>query len=173
MLHPGGGELFRRGFNTPLLKCITKEKVDYVMQEIHQGVCSYHSSPKTMVARILRAGYYWPTIQEDCIAYTRKCLPCQKHSPKTHLHQEELHHISSPWPFSKWGMDIIGPFPPRKGQVKFLLVGIDYFSKWIEVEPLATITAKQVQQFVWKTIIYRYGIPHTIIIDDDRQFIDQ
>jgi len=137
-----GGELFRRGFSAPLLKCITKEKADYVMQEIHQGVCGYHSGPKTMAARILRAGYYWPTIQEDYNTYTRKCPSCQKHSPKTHLHQEEFYHISSPWPFSKWGMDIVGPFLPGKGQVKFLLVGVNYFSKWIEAEPLTTITTK-------------------------------
>jgi len=45
----------------------------------------------------------------------KKCLSCQKQSPKTHLHQEELHHISSPWPFSKWGMNIIKPFTPGKG----------------------------------------------------------
>ena len=53
-----GGELFRRGFNTLLLKCIPKEKANYVMQEIHEGICGYHSGPKTMSARILRADYY-------------------------------------------------------------------------------------------------------------------
>ena len=95
-----GGELFRRGFSKPLLKCITREKADYVMQEIHQGICGYHSGPKTMAARILRADYYWPTMEEDCTAYVKKCVQCQKHSPVTHIHQEELHHISS-WPFSK------------------------------------------------------------------------
>jgi len=88
------------------------------------------------------------------------------------MHREEIHHVSSPWPFSKWGMDIIGPFAPGKGQVKFLLVAVDY-SKWIEAEPLATITANQVQRFVWKNIICRYGIPHTIITDNGRQFIDK
>jgi len=56
--------------------------------------------------------------------------------------------------------------------VKFLLVGVDYFSKWIEAEPLATITTEQVQRFVLKNIICRYGIPHTIITDNGRQFID-
>ena len=70
-------------------------------------------------------------------------------------------------------MDIIGPFTPGKGQVKFLLVAVDYFSKWIEAEPLANITAKQVQRFLWKNIICRYGIPHTIITDNGRQFIDK
>jgi len=70
-------------------------------------------------------------------------------------------------------MDIIRPFTPGKGQVKLLLVGVDYFSKWIEAEPLAIITANQIQKFVWKNIICRYGIPHTIITDNGRQFIDR
>jgi len=65
-------------------------------------------------------------------------------------------------------MDILSPFSPGKGQVKFLIVAIDYFTKWIEAKPLATITTQQVQQFVWKDIIYRYGVPHTIITDNGR-----
>jgi len=70
-------------------------------------------------------------------------------------------------------MDILGPFTPGKGQVKFLIVSINYFTKWIEAKPLATITTQQVQQFVWKDIICRYGVSHTIITDNDRKFIDK
>jgi len=76
-------------------------------------------------------------------------------------------------PFTKWGMDILGHFAPGKGQVKFLLVGIDYFTKWIETQPVATIITKQVQQFVWKNIICQYIVSHTIITDNERQFIDK
>jgi len=70
-------------------------------------------------------------------------------------------------------MDILGPFSPGKGQVKFLIVSVDYFTKWIEAKPLTTITTQQVQQFVWKDIICRYGVPHTIITDNGRQFINK
>jgi len=70
-------------------------------------------------------------------------------------------------------MDILDPFSPGKGQVKFLIVAVDYFTKWIEAKSLTTIMAQQVQQFVWKDIICRYGVPHTIITDNGRQFIDK
>jgi len=70
-------------------------------------------------------------------------------------------------------MDILSPFSPSKGQVKFLIVAVDYFTKWIEAKPLTTITTQQVQQFVWKDIICRYGVPYTIITDNGRQFIDK
>jgi len=70
-------------------------------------------------------------------------------------------------------MDILGPFSPDKRQVKFLIVAVDYFTKWIKAKPLTTITAQQVKQFAWKDIICRYGVPHTIITDNGRQFIDK
>jgi len=81
--------------------------------------------------------------------------------------------MSSPWPFAQWEIDIIGPFSPGKGLRKFLLVVVDYFTKWIEVEPLASITTNKVQSFVWKNIVCRFGLSNTIISDNGRQFIDQ
>nr|KYP33022.1 Pol polyprotein [Cajanus cajan] len=70
-------------------------------------------------------------------------------------------------------MDILGPFPLAKGQCKFLLVAIDYFTKWIEAEPLATIMAGMVQKFLWKNIVTRFGIPYAIVTNNGLQFTDQ
>jgi len=70
-------------------------------------------------------------------------------------------------------MDIIGPFAPVKGQCKFLLVGINYFTKWMEAESLTAITARNVQNFVWKNIVCRFGLPQIIITDNGRQFTDR
>ena len=64
----------------------------------------------------------------------------------------------------------MGPLPQGKRQVRFLLVAIDYFTKWVEAEALATITETKVQNFVWKNILCRFGIPRTIISDNGRQF---
>ena len=67
----------------------------------------------------------------------------------------------------------MGPLPQGKRQMKFLLVAIDYFTKWVEAEALATITKTKVQNFVWKNIVYRFGIPRTIISNNGRQFDSQ
>ena len=83
---------------------------------------------------------------------------------------EKLATITSPWPFSQWGINIVGPQPIGKGQVKFLLVAIDYFIKWVEAEALATITKAKIRSFVWKNIICKFRIPMTIILDNGRQF---
>ncbi|GJZ92233.1 reverse transcriptase domain-containing protein [Tanacetum coccineum] len=63
--------------------------------------------------------------------------------------QQNLTLITSPWPFYKWGIDIAGPFPEGPGKVKFLIVAIDYFTKWIEAKAVATITDNQVKKFDW------------------------
>jgi len=66
---------------------------------------------------------------ETIKTFFKKCIPCQKHENITHKRQKELHDILSPLPFAKWGIDILGLFSPGKGLVKFLTVGINYFTK--------------------------------------------
>ena len=76
----------------------------------------------------------------------------------------------SPWPFVMWGIDMIGSLPIANGGAKFAIVVMDYFTKWVEAEPLTTITTKQVITFVVKNIICRFGIPKVIITDNGTQF---
>ena len=78
--------------------------------------------------------------------------------------------MTAPWPFAQWGLDIMGPFPTAVRQLKFLVVGINYFTKWVEAEALATITEKNIRSFVWRNIIYRYGIPRVIVSANGMQF---
>ena len=67
-------------------------------------------------------------------------------------------------------MDIVGPFPKAAGNKRYLLVGTDYFTKWVETEPLANIRNVDAKRFVWKTIVTRFGIPRTLISDNGFQF---
>ncbi|XP_020209594.1 uncharacterized protein LOC109794563, partial [Cajanus cajan] len=101
------GELYRRGFSTPLLKCIDSTQANYVLREIHEGICGSHSGGRTLAAKVLRAGYYWPTLRTDCVKFVKRCMQCQRHGNIIHASAEELHSISSPWPFALWGMDIL------------------------------------------------------------------
>nr|GFB10882.1 reverse transcriptase domain-containing protein [Tanacetum cinerariifolium] len=80
--------------------------------------------------------------------------------------------ITAPWLFYKWGIDIAGPFPEGPRKVKFLIVAMDYFTKWIEAKAVATITGGQVKKFVWDNIVCRFGIPGEIISDNGKQFAD-
>nr|GEV59950.1 reverse transcriptase domain-containing protein [Tanacetum cinerariifolium] len=80
--------------------------------------------------------------------------------------------ITAPWSFYKWGIDIACPFLEGPGKVKFLIVGMDYFTKWIEAKAVATITSEHVKKFVWDNIVCRFGIPGEIISDNGKQFSD-
>ncbi|XP_027357465.1 uncharacterized protein LOC113866866 [Abrus precatorius] len=148
-----GKHLYRRGISTLMLKCLNHDQANYVMREIYEGICGTHSGRRTMAAKILKAGYYWPTLTQDCHLFVKKCIPCQQHGPHIHQHADTFRPINSPWPFAIWGMDLLGPFPLAKGQCKFLLVAVDYFTKWIEAKPLATITANNIGDSMssWKT----------------------
>ena len=103
----------------------------------------------------------------------KKCDKCQRFGNVQRLPAKRLTTITSLWLFAQWGIDILGPLPLGKGQVKFLLVAIDYFTKWVEAEALATITEAKIRNFVWKNIICKFGIPMTIISDNGWQFINQ
>jgi len=85
----------------------------------------------------------------------------------------ELISLVSPWPFAWWGIDLLGPFPKAVGKFKYLVVAIDYSTKWIEVEPLAKITAKNVLRFFKRNILARFRVLTLVISDNGNQFTDQ
>ena len=103
----------------------------------------------------------------------KKCSKCQQHANFHNVPAEKLSTIMSPWSFSKWGVNLLGPFPLVTGQVKYLIVIIDYFTKWIEAEPLSSIMAVQARKFVWWNIFTRFGILESIITDNGTQFADR
>ncbi|GJY03879.1 reverse transcriptase domain-containing protein [Tanacetum coccineum] len=127
---------------------------------------------RSVMAKSLSIGYYWPTMHEDARTLIRACKDCQVHKPIPRNPQQKLTPITSPWPFYKWGIDIAGPFLEGPGKVKFLIVAIDYFTKWIEAKPVVTITGNQFKKFVWDNIVCRFGLPGEIISDNGKQFQD-
>ncbi|GJY43134.1 reverse transcriptase domain-containing protein [Tanacetum coccineum] len=162
----------KEGQSGPWLRCVGPLQANYVLREIHEGSCSMHSGPRSVVAKVIQTGYYWPTMHMDARNLIRECNDCQIHRPVPRNPQQNLTPITSPWPFYKWGIDIAGPFPEGPGKVKFLIVAIDYFTKWIEAKAVATITGSQVKKFVWDNIVCRFGLPGEIISDNGKQFRD-
>ena len=164
------GSLYKRGFFTPILKCITGKDTEYVLSDVHEGICGNHIGARALVGKVLRQGYYWPTIIKDATDLVKKCRIYQEHAKISRLPSEPLTSITSPWPFQQWGLDILGPLPLGKGQCKFIIVAVDYFTKWAEADPLATITEQKIHNFVWRAIICRFGIPRALVSDNGKQF---
>ncbi|GJT72755.1 reverse transcriptase domain-containing protein [Tanacetum coccineum] len=111
-------------------------------------------------------------MQRDARNIIRKCDECQTHRPVPRNPQQKLTSITSSRPFYKWGIDISGPFPEAQGRVKFFIVAIDYFTKWIEAKLVATITGSQIKKFIWDNIVCRFRLPGEIISDNGKQFRD-
>ena len=164
------GTLYKQGFSTPILKCVGKEDANYVLREVHEGIYDNHIGARSLVAKTLRQGYYWPIMVKDDKELVNKCKIYQEHAQISHLPPELLTSITSPWPFQQWGLDILGPLPIGKGQCKFIIIGVDHFTKWVEADPLATITEQKVRKFVWRSIICRFGILGALVYDNGKQF---
>uniref|UniRef100_A0A2N9I550 Uncharacterized protein n=1 Tax=Fagus sylvatica TaxID=28930 RepID=A0A2N9I550_FAGSY len=134
-------KLYKRSFSGPYLLCVHPDIVEDLLYEIHEGICGSHTGGKSLAHRALTQGYWWP------LHAKRRC---------------ELR--------KKWDMDLVGPLPKATGNRRWLIVATDYFTKWVEAEPLANIRDKDSIKFVWKNIITRFGIPKTIISDNGTQF---
>ena len=91
-----------------------------------------------MSHRDITQGYWWPSIQKEAQEYAKKCDQCQRFAPNIHQLGGVFNPFSSPWPFARWGLDIVGPFPKGAGNKRYLLVGTDYFTKWVEPSPWPT-----------------------------------
>nr|GEW70704.1 reverse transcriptase domain-containing protein [Tanacetum cinerariifolium] len=129
--------LYKKSFLGPWLRCVGPLQANYVLKEIHEGSCSMHAGPRSVVAKVVRSGYYWPTMHTDTRNLIRESNDCQ-------------------------GL----------GKVKFLIMAMDYFTKWIEARQVATITGAQVKKFVWDNIVCRFGLPGEIVSDNGKQFRD-
>uniref|UniRef100_A0A2N9GXW1 Integrase catalytic domain-containing protein n=1 Tax=Fagus sylvatica TaxID=28930 RepID=A0A2N9GXW1_FAGSY len=141
---------------------VVKRKASRFMK----GICGSHTGGRSLAHRAMSQGYWWPYMQSDVVRYVRKCDKCQRFAPKIHQPARELNPLSSPWPFAQWGLDIVGPLPRAPGNKKFLIVATDYFTKWIEAEPLSHIREVDTKRFLWKSIITRFGIPWAVISDN-------
>ena len=121
------------------------DKAKKIVHEIHEGVCGTHASGHVMARQIMRAGYYWMMLENDCISYVRKCHKCQIYADKIHVLPTALNVMVSPWPFSMWDMDVIGPITPKaSNRHRFIFVVIDYFTKWVEAVLYANVTKSMV-----------------------------
>ena len=162
--------LYNRGFSQPYLRCLAPNEANYVLQEVHEGACGNHSGVRSLIHKVVRAGYYWPTVQADTKVYVKVCDQCQQFSNVPRQPSEYLTPMMAPWPFAQWGLDILGPFALGTRQMKFLVVGIDYFTKLVETEPLASISQQNIKNFMWKNIVCKFGVPKVLVFDNGRQF---
>jgi hypothetical protein len=163
------GGLFKQGICSPLLKCLSRVEGQELMKEIHLGICGAHIGSRPLLGKVFRQVFYWPKAASDTTDLVQKCENCQKCTRDQRQPSSLTQLIQSTWPLQRWGLDLLGPVPPAQGNLRYVVVAVEYFSKWIEAKPLATITSATVQKF-WQNIICRFGVPMAITVDNGAQF---
>ncbi|XP_074327072.1 uncharacterized protein LOC141665015 [Apium graveolens] len=107
--------LYKRGFNQPLLCCVDREEGNYILREVHEGICGNHSRGGSLTLKVLRQGYYWPTMIDDVFKFVRACDHCQRFANYSNAPATSITSLVSPWPFAMWGIDLIGELPKAGG----------------------------------------------------------
>jgi ribonuclease HI/transposase InsO family protein len=162
------GEMYKRSASGVLQRCVPIPQGRELLRDIHAGVCSHHAAPRTLVGNTFCQGFYWPTEVADASEIMRTCEGCHFYARSLRVHV--LQTIPVTWPFAVWGLDIVGPLRKALGGFTHLLVAIDKFSKWVEVRPITNLRAEQAVTF-FTDIVYRFGVPNSIITDNGSQFM--
>jgi hypothetical protein len=164
------GELYKHGVCSPILKCLSRTEGMELMKEIHAGLCGSHIGSRPLLGKVFRQGFYWPKAASDAADLVQKCENCQKCARDQKQASSLTHLIQPTWPLQRCGLDLLGPLPPAQGNLKYVVVVVEYFSKWIEAKPLATITSVTVQKFFLQNIVCRFDVPKDITVDNGTQF---
>ncbi|XP_074288205.1 uncharacterized protein LOC141613371 [Silene latifolia] len=131
----------------PCLRCLSKMEADTVFHDVHSEECGNYAGGQSLSNKILRHGYFWPTMRADAVNHAKRCDSCQKAAPAIYQPVQPMHPIISPWPFMMWGMDIVGKLPRAPGNRVYMLVMTDYFSKWIEAEAMTEVKEHNTEGF--------------------------
>ncbi|GJS57233.1 uncharacterized protein Tco_0652017 [Tanacetum coccineum] len=137
-------------------RCVNDNEIQSILKFCHSHVCGGHFGPKRTARKILECGLFWPNIFHDSYMFCKSCERCQKTGNLSHRDQMPLSSIIVYEIFDIWGIDFMGPFPPSFGNV-YILLAVDYVSKWVEAKATKTDDAKVVADFVKANIFSRFA----------------
>ncbi|CAA7040709.1 unnamed protein product [Microthlaspi erraticum] len=165
--------LYKRGPDSIYRRCIAEEDVQGVLEHCHGSAYGGHFATFKTATKVLQSGLWWPTLFKDAASFITKCDPCQRKGSITKRDEMPLNPILEVEIFDVWGIDFMGPFKPASNGHNYILVAVDYVSKWIEAIPCPACDAKVVIK-LFRTIIFpRYGIPRVVISDGGSHFINK
>ena len=164
--------LFKYCADQIIRKCVPDEEIQGVIRFCHTEACGGHFSKNKTAAKILQSGLYWPTIFRDVNTFCKSCDRCQRMGAIIRRDMMPLTPILVIELFDCWGIDFMGPFPPSFGFL-YILVAVDYVSKWVEAIATRTNDNKVVIKFLQENILSRFGVPKAIISDNGTHFCNR
>ena len=143
------------------------------MNDYHSGACGGHLSGMATAQKILHTSYFWTSIFKDCHEVVKKFPPCQHFYLKKRTHPAPLHTVIAVGPFSKWGIDYMHCMPTLAEGHGYIIVAINYFTKWAEAMPTYAEDDKTTTLFLFNHVISRFGVPQSIVTDHRSHFRNQ
>ncbi|GJT07756.1 reverse transcriptase domain-containing protein [Tanacetum coccineum] len=160
--------LFKNCADQVIRRCVSGQEAYDILKACHSGPTGGHYGANYTARKIFDSGFYWPTIYKDAHDFVTRCDICQRQGKITQRDEMPQNSIQVCEIFDIWGIDFMGPFPSSRGN-KYILVAVDYLSKWVEAKALPTNDARVVCKFL-KSLFSRFGAPRAIISDRGTHF---
>ncbi|KAI3734462.1 hypothetical protein L6452_13931 [Arctium lappa] len=164
--------LFKMGADQVLRRCVPESEMQNILQECHASPYGGHFGGQRTAAKILQSGFFWPTIFKDSFEFVKRCDRCQRTGNVSQRNEMPLNNILEVEIFDVWGIDFMGPFPMSFNN-QYILVAVDYVSKWVEAIACPHNDAKTVINFLHKNIFSRFGTPRALISDEGTRFVNK
>ncbi|XP_050104654.1 uncharacterized protein LOC126584261 [Malus sylvestris] len=153
-------------------RCVAESEQQSILTFSHTLACGGHFGAKKTSLKVLQSGFFWPTLFKDAFDFCSKCDRCQKMGNISRRNEMPLNNILVVELFDVWGIDFMGPFPSSFGYL-YILVAVDYVSKWVEAIATRTNDHKVVLHFLKDVIFCRFGTPRAIISDGGSHFCNK
>ena len=164
--------LYKLGPDNILRRCVAEEEHEAILDACHMSPYGGHFAGHKTAAKVLQSGFFWPTLFKDAHKFAQVCDKCQRTGNISKRHEMPQTPILEIEIFDVWGIDFMGPFPSSNGKL-YILLAVDYVSKWIEAIATATNDSKVVIRFLQKHIFTRYGTPRCLISDGGAHFVNR
>ncbi|GKC00755.1 reverse transcriptase domain-containing protein, partial [Tanacetum coccineum] len=149
-------------------RCVAGSETLEILAHCHSGPTGGHHSANVTAKKVYESGFYWPSVFKDANEYVRRCDACQRSGNISSRNEMPQNNIQVCEVFDVWGLDFMGPFPQSRGN-KYILVAVDYVSKWVEAQALPTNDARVVVKFL-RSLFARFGVPKALISDRGTHF---
>ena len=164
--------LYRHCADQVIRRCVPEDEMHSVLDHCHTLPCGGHFGGQRTAAKVLQSGFYWPSLFKDAHQFVSTCDKCQRMGNISRKDEPPMHPILEVELFDLWGIDFMGPFPASYNNL-YILLAVDYVSKWVESIPTRTNDAKVVAQFLRSNIFSRFGTPRALITDNGTHFCNK
>ena len=166
--------LFKYCADQIIRRCVPEEEQQGILSHYHENTCGGHFASQKTAMKVLQSGFYWPSLFKDAPNIFYACHKCQRLGKISRRHMMPLNPILIVDLFDVWGIDFMAPFPVSFGYIYiYILVGVDYVSKWVEAMPCRTADHRVVLKFLKQNIFSRFGVPKAIISDGGSHFCNK